>query len=110
MGLGPSQPSEAQNENTETENSGQGPEEFPSSKRSGQVGTVTQAAGAGGARSAGSWRIRGLRMLLLRLSGSPQPPPRVPCLALSFPLGALALEERGVTSCVLSCPVQTGSK
>ena len=58
-GLGPSQPSEAQNKNTEeTENSGQGPEEFPSSKRTGQGGTVTQAAGAGGARSARGWRIR----------------------------------------------------
>lgn len=58
-GLGPSQPSEPQNKNTEeTENSGQGPEEFPSSKRTGQGGTETQAAGAGGARSAGGWRIR----------------------------------------------------
>ena len=49
----------ATKQNTEeTENSGQGPEEFPSSKRTGQGGTETQAAGAGGARSAGGWRIR----------------------------------------------------
>lgn len=57
--MGPSQPSEAQNKSTEeTENSGQGPEEFPGSKRTGQGGTVTQAAGAGGAGSTGGWRIR----------------------------------------------------